>query len=240
MGTRSAVTDWQRDQDDITRRYERLAAIYDIYEAPMEAMGGRRRRQRLLARARGQVLEVGVGTGRTLEHYPGDVEITAIDVSARMLERAAHRAAALGLRVGFERADVHELPFAEASFDCVAASCVFCSVADPVRGLAEIRRVVRSDGQVLLLEHVRPSGRIGGWIADVVSPLTSRLVGPELNRRTETNIAAAGLVITEVRREGVWREIVARRRWNAEDASADRSPSDGDPPHAPARGRARP
>ncbi len=193
----------------MTRRYERLAAVYDLYDAPMERAGGAQRRHRLLSQARGEVLEVGIGTGRNLEHYPPGVNLTGIDVSGRMLERAGRRAARLGLLVRLERADVHALPYADETFDTVAAACVFCSVADPVRALAEVRRVVKRDGQVLLLEHVRPSHRLGGWLADLVSPLTRRLAGPELNRRTEANVTAAGLALSAVRREGVWREIVA-------------------------------
>jgi ubiquinone/menaquinone biosynthesis C-methylase UbiE len=106
---------------------------------------------------------------------------------------------------------VQQLPFEQASFDTVAAGCVFCSVADPVQGLRELARVVKPDGQLLLLEHVRPESRLGGLLADLASPLSRRLFGPSLNRRTEENARAAGLELVEVRREGIWREIVARR-----------------------------
>jgi ubiquinone/menaquinone biosynthesis C-methylase UbiE len=86
---------------------------------------------------------------------------------------------------------------------------VFCSVDDPVRGLREAARVLRPDGELLLYEHVRPDGRVTGRIADAMSPLTRRLIGPELNRRTEDNLTAAGLHLQDVRRRGIWREIVA-------------------------------
>lgn len=93
----------------------------------------------------------------------------------------------------------------------MVAACVFCSVTDPVRGLAEVGRVVKPGGQVLLLEHVRPRNRFLGALADALSPITRRLCGFNLNRRTEENAAAAGLHLLEVRRGGIWREIVGGR-----------------------------
>lgn len=190
--------------------YDRVAPVYDLYSGPMEWLGGARRRRRLYEQASGDVLEVGVGTGLNLEHYPAEVHVTATDVSQRMLERARARAAVAPAEVDLEVADVEDLPYADDSFDTAAATCVFCSVADPVQGLQELARVTRPDGRVLLLEHVRPRNRVLGFLADLISPLTRRLFGPYVNRRTERNIAAAGLDIVEVRREGVWREIQAR------------------------------
>lgn len=189
--------------------YDRVAAFYDFYTAPMEVLGGRRARQRLFGRARGRVLELGVGTGLNLQAYlPGTI-LTGIDISPQMLARGRRRASRLGMHVDLEVADIEQLPYPDASFDTVTAACVFCSVGDPVRGLREAARVVRPEGQVLLYEHVRPSNPVLGKLADLVSPLTRRLFGPELNRRTERNAQAAGLRITGVRRHGIWREIVA-------------------------------
>ena len=192
------------------RVYDRVARIYDLYSAPMESMGGRRRRQRLFSQAQGEVLEVGVGTGLNLASYPAGVRVTGIDISPRMLARARRRAAAAPAEVALEVADVEQLPFEDDRFDTAAATCVFCSVADPVQGLRELRRVVRPQGRILLLEHVRPRNPVLGLLADLISPLSRRLVGPEVNRRTEHNVAAAGLEIVSVRRAGIWRELEAR------------------------------
>lgn len=190
----------------VARRYDRIASIYDLYDAPMERLGGERRRKRLLARARGRVLEVGLGTGLNLPLYPPGVRLTGLDLSARMLARAVPRATSM--KAALVRGDVERLPFPDRSFDTVVATCVFCSVADPVAGLRELARVVRDDGQVLLLEHVRPTNPVLGLLADLATPLTRRLMGPALNRRTEENAVAAGIRLLSVRREAIWREMI--------------------------------
>ncbi|MFP5579285.1 MAG: class I SAM-dependent methyltransferase, partial [Acidimicrobiia bacterium] len=147
---------------------------------------------------------------RNIDLYPPEVGLTGIDIAPRMLTRAERRARRLGRPVGLEVADVEDLPFPEASFDTVTATCVFCSVPDPVAGLREVARVTRPEGQVLLLEHVRPRNRLLGLVFDRLSPLVQRLVGPAINRHTEANVRAAGLVIVDVERRGIWREIRAR------------------------------
>lgn len=190
--------------------YDRIAPVYDLIEAPMEWFGGRDRRARIIDGAHGHVLEVGVGTGRNLELYPPDADVVGIDISERMLERARDRASRLERSPELRVADAESLPFEDDRFDTVTATCVFCSVDDPVRGLQEIRRVVKSDGEVRLLEHVRPRNPVLGKLFDWLSPLTRRLMGPEINRRTEANVEAAGLEIADVRRDGIWREIVAK------------------------------
>jgi len=193
----------------VARVYDRIAAVYDLFEAPMEWLGGQARRRRVVEGARGWVLEVGVGTGANLEHYRSDVDLVGVDIAERMLVRARDRARRLGRQAVLERADAQALPFDDNTFDTVVATCVFCSVADPIAGLREVARVVKLGGEVRLLEHVRPRNPVLGKLFDWISPLTRRLMGPELNRRTERNVEAAGLRITGVRRNGIWREIVA-------------------------------
>jgi ubiquinone/menaquinone biosynthesis C-methylase UbiE len=187
-----------------------MARIYDIYDVPMELMGTRKRRQALLDKVTGTVLEVGVGTGKNLAHYPRDVDVTGIDLSSRMLDRARAKMVSVHVKAELVEADVQDLPFDDDTFDTAVGTCVFCSVADPVQGLRELSRVVRPDGQILLLEHVRPTNRFLGRLADLVSVATRRIFGFRTNRRTEENVAAAGLEIVEVARNGVWRLIVAR------------------------------
>jgi ubiquinone/menaquinone biosynthesis C-methylase UbiE len=198
------------EQADVTRRYNRLARVYDFYDAPMEAVGTRKLRKLLVSRASGTVLEVGVGTGKNLACYSDSSPIVGIDVSRRMLARAENRATTVATTVQLAEADVQRLPFDDDSFDTVVATCVFCSVADPVQGFKEVARVVRPGGSVLLLEHVRPINKVLGRAADYATVATRRVFGFRANRRTEENVSKAGLEIIEITATGVWREIVAR------------------------------
>lgn len=197
-------------QAEITRRYNRLAPVYDLLELPMEWLFHHQRRRRLLQQAAGRVLEVGIGTGKNLPHYPSGVDLTGIDVAPRMLARADRRARKLGVPVRLSPADVRRLPFPAAVYDTVAATFVFCSVAEPVEGLRELGRVVKPGGRILLLEHVRPRSRLFGRLADLLTPLTRRIFGFALNRRTEENLKRAGLGVEQIDRSGIWREIQAR------------------------------
>ncbi len=157
-------------------------------------MLSRQRRRRLFADLRGLVLEIGTGTGKNLAYLceRDDIELIAIDPSARMLERAAARARHLGRQVELHAATAQRLPFGDANFDAVIASFVFCSVASPMAGLREARRVLRPGGALRLLEHQRPATP---WLAplfDLVNPVAVRLTGANVNRRTEENVKSAG------------------------------------------------
>ena len=175
------------------KRYDRLASFYDYFEAPMERMRFASWRRRLVDRIAGpRSLEVGVGTGKNLPYYPGDVRVTAVDLSPRMLERARRKAAGLGRKVELLEMDVQRLGFSDKTFDTVFATFVFCSVPDPVRGLRELRRVCKPTGRLLLLEHMRPGNPLLGLLFDLLNPFFVRIMGANINRRTMNNIRKAG------------------------------------------------
>jgi len=182
-------------------RYNRLASHYDIMESLMEGTFGLWRRS-LLASTKGKVLEVGVGTGKNFPLYPPGADVTGIDVAERMLALAKAKVARLNLPFNLREQDVQQLDFSDNTFDTAVATFVFCSVPDPVKGLRELRRVVKAGGRILLLEHVRIDKPIIGFIMDCLNPLIVRLVGANINRRTVENVEKAGLIIENLEHLG--------------------------------------
>jgi ubiquinone/menaquinone biosynthesis C-methylase UbiE len=196
-------------------RYQRISQVYDL----MEIIPERRYsswRERLWSLVRGpEVLEVGVGTGKNLAFYPDGVRVTGVDLASGMLERARKRAVILNMDVTLILGDAQNLEFPDSSFDTVVATFVFCSVSDPVQGLRELGRVVRPDGQILLMEHVRSDKPLVGDLMDVLNPALVRVTGANINRRTVENIRRSGLQIERVEDLGIgdiFKLIIARRK----------------------------
>jgi ubiquinone/menaquinone biosynthesis C-methylase UbiE len=192
----------QRDSKDAiaaaaTRaRYNRLAKIYDLADGLSEFFSTRFERQRLWSMVpAGRLLEIGVGTGKNMPYYPINAEVTAIDLSDKMLAQARRRAAQQSIDVALHEMDVQDLSFKENSFDTAVATWVFCSVPDPVRGLRELGRVVRPEGRIVLLDHVRVDRPIVGRLMDLLNPLVVWATGANINRRTVENVRRAGLII---------------------------------------------
>lgn len=178
----------------IRRIYNRTAKFYDL----MDRMIKLESRKKVLQMAKGQVLEVGVGTGQNLPHYPPGCEVTGIDFSPEMLKRAKKRAKESPVPVKLLEMDAQNMDFPDNTFDTVLATCVFCSVPDPIKGLKELKRVCKSGGQIILLEHVRSDNPVLGLIMDILNPLAVSLIGPNINRRTVENVRKAGIKINSV------------------------------------------
>jgi ubiquinone/menaquinone biosynthesis C-methylase UbiE len=179
------------DSAAIQQRYNRLAPYFEGLEAVMEGLIFKRWRKKCWAEVQGHhILEVGVGTGKNFDYYPADARITAIDFSQEMLKQATAKQSRKNIAVDLHLIDVHSLPFADNSFDTVIATFVFCSVPLPVKGLKELYRVCRPNGQVILLEHVLSSNRCLAWLMNCINPAVVALVGANINRNTLKNVQA--------------------------------------------------
>jgi ubiquinone/menaquinone biosynthesis C-methylase UbiE len=202
-----------RKTEQTRRSYDRNARFYDPMEAIVERRY-RRWRERLWSLVTGpEVLEIGVGTGKNIPFHSPGVSVTAVDLSPRMLERAARLAGRLNATVDLQLADAQALEFAGHRFDEVVATFVFCSVPDPVLGLREAKRVLKPGGRLFLIEHVRSTNALVAGAMDLVNPIAVRATGVNINRRTAANVLLAGLSIEQdepLGLGGIFRLIVAR------------------------------
>jgi ubiquinone/menaquinone biosynthesis C-methylase UbiE len=190
-------------------RYDRLAADYDRAMRMLERRLFGRLRERALAEiAEGSlVIEIGAGTGANFALYPKGARVAACELSIEMLKVARGKPRSEGVALVQARAEA--LPFADATFDAAVATLVFCSVISPRAAFAELRRVVRVGGRIVMVEHVRPRGVLG-LLFDLFNPLTRLLLEDHINRRTAEEARRAGLrvLLTQSRALGIVQLIV--------------------------------
>lgn len=166
------------DTASIIEAYRRWANVYDAVFGGISS-AGRRRAVALVNRLPGRdVLEVGVGTGLALPHYHADKRITGIDLSTPMLEKARARTKRDNLThvVGLHEMDAEATGFADASFDIAVAMFVASVVPNPTKLLAEMRRVVRPGGNILLINHFAAEKGPRWWVERAMAP-ASRALG---------------------------------------------------------------
>ena len=196
------------ETERLKRIYEKQAPRYDRSIAFWEKVLFRDGRQWVCSRAQGEVLEVAIGTGRNLTFYPAGVRMTGIDLSPAMLERARERAGELGMEVDLREGDAQDLPFPGGSFDTVVCTLSLCNVPDDRRAVAEMKRVLRPGGRLLLLDHIRAASGLGRAVQKALEFVWVRLEGEHLLRRPLEHAKAEGLRIEE--RERYKRGIVER------------------------------
>ena len=190
------------------RGVERIPRLYDGLCAVVERGGLGEWRRWLASGARGRTLDVGCGTGRGLPLYGPGVRAIGLDPAWDSLGRARRRAPGVPLVQGSAEA----LPFRAGTFDTVVSSLVFCSVAEPARGLAEVKRVLRPDGRLRMIEHVRSRRAWKAAFQDRVQPLWTWVSGGcHPNRETERAVESADLAIEADDRA----EMADMRRFSA-------------------------
>jgi ubiquinone/menaquinone biosynthesis C-methylase UbiE len=184
--------------EKIKQRYNRVARVYDLLEAPMEFIAQSSLREKVFSKVEGKVLEVGIGTGKNIEYYPPGTEVVGIDFSEKMLEKARKKLNKAKTKVKLLEMDVQDMDFEDNTFDTVVTTCVFCSVPDPIKGLKEIKRVCKADGKIIMLEHIRSENLILAKFMDLINPIPLILWGANINRRTVENVKRVGLNIINI------------------------------------------
>ena len=191
-------------ENDAKRKWDGAAKSFDLL-----SFGDDRRfggyKKRLFAKMHGKSLMVAAGTGNDFKYFPPDQDIVALDISPKMLEKAAPRAIGYPGALVLREMDVCKLDYPDDMFDTVVTVCTFCSVPKPIVGLRELRRVLKPGGQILMFEHMRSGVAQFGVLLDLMTPLTRKL-GPDLNRDTVGNVLKAGFRLRRI--ENVYMDIV--------------------------------
>ena len=176
--------------------------LYDFVNRGAERKLAERRRQ-LVAPLEGDVVEVGAGTGANLPFYERASRVVAVEPDASMAKRLRRRAAHARVPVEIVTASAESLPFPDETFDGAVATFVLCSVQDVERSLAEVRRVLRPRGTLVLFEHVRGEGRVARW-QDRLTPAWRKIAGKcHLNRDALGAVERAGFDVAGVERTAI-------------------------------------
>ncbi|RUO99832.1 class I SAM-dependent methyltransferase [Hyphomicrobium sp.] len=186
------------------KKWDNASRTFDIVSFAEDKRLGPDKR-RMLSKVQGKILHVAAGTGNDFKFLPPGKDVISIDISPKMLERARPKAAAYDGHIELLQADVRQLDDPDDTFDTVATVFTFCSVPTPIAGLAELHRVLKPGGQILMFEHVRSTIGPLAVMLDLMTPLT-RKIGPELNRDTVGNVQKACFRLRRV--ENVYLDVV--------------------------------
>jgi ubiquinone/menaquinone biosynthesis C-methylase UbiE len=184
--------------DERLRRYwDKQADGFDRQMAPFDRYFAPDTRDWICGRAAGDVLEVAVGTGLNLAHYPAGVRLSGLEWSAAMLAKAQKKAATLGLDADLRQGDAEALPYADERFDSVVCTFSLCAIPDDRKAVAEMVRVLRPGGLLLLADHVVSTNWAIRAIQGLAEVITSRTAGEHWRRRPIRHVKALELSIVE-------------------------------------------
>ena len=195
------------------RVWDKRASTFDRSMGLMEKLLFGDGRAWICSRASGDVLEIAVGTGRNFRFYPDGVRLTGIELSAEMLAIARRQAAELGIPAALHQGDAQALAFPDAAFDTVVCTFSLCSIPDDRRAVAEMKRVLRPGGRLLLIDHVPSTMWLWRGIQWLLEQVTVRVEGEYLLRRPLELVRAEGLEIERAERHkaGIIERISARK-----------------------------
>ncbi|MFW2405647.1 MAG: class I SAM-dependent methyltransferase [Gammaproteobacteria bacterium] len=186
--------------DSVTReKWDRAARSFDLMSGFGPEWRWRPAKEAVFGRMRtdGKILFLALGTGLDISTFPPGCDITAIDISPKMVEKAQDRVAGYPGNMTAKVMDVHDMEFADETFDQVFTSCTFCSVPRPIEGLRAVLRVMKQGGELHMFEHTGSRVFPFSVMMKLMNPLSSRF-GPEVSRDTVTNVREAGFEITAI------------------------------------------
>jgi ubiquinone/menaquinone biosynthesis C-methylase UbiE len=200
-------------RERLVKHWDSMAPSYDRHTAWLERRGMRAHREWLGRLAHGDTLEIAIGTGANLQHYASDVRLTGLDWSPAMVEVARQRAEELGREVRLVTADADVLPFDDASFDTVVSTLALCCVPDVAGTLREALRVLRSGGQLLLVDHVSSTSWPVRALQHVVELGSVPLQNEHFTRRPLHTLRGLGVTVEEHERTtlGMLERVRARK-----------------------------
>ena len=198
------------EKRQVERAYELYAPVYDFIFDWIFAPGRQAAVKHLALERTDSVLEVGIGTGLNLPLYPPTCRLTGIDLSQEMLDKAVERVQTLAMpNVTLKVMDATSLDFQDDEFEKAVATYTISAVPDPIAVLREMRRVVKPNGTIVLLNHFRSERRLPGHLEDLVAPVCTRL-GWKSNLALEPLLTAVGLtpeVVAKVNMFNGWRLV---------------------------------
>jgi len=205
----------------LQRYWDRQADSYDRQMGFAERHLFADTRAWVCGQARGETLEVAIGTGLNLPHYPADVGLTGVEWSPAMLAVAERRAARLSRAARLQVGDARALPFANASFDTVVCTFALCGIPDERLALAEMARVLRAGGRLLLADHVASAVLPVRMLQAAADAVSVPLAGEHFRRRPVHRLPDLGLRVE--RQERLRLGIIERVAATSAGASAART-----------------
>lgn len=201
------------ETERVRRIWDKVAPNFDKRVSFWERVLFSGGREWVCSHAQGDVLEIAVGTGRNLEHYPEGVRLVGIELSPVMLELAQRRAASLGREVDLRLGDAQSLEFPDETFDTVTCTISLCSIPDDRQAVSEVKRVLRRGGRFVLMEHVRSPLRRVRAVQRLIDPITVRFEGDHVMREPAEHIRDHGFVIERQERSklGIVERLIATK-----------------------------
>ena len=207
-------TQQSKDLEHRRKAWAKLAPSYDKRIGLFERkVLGEEHRAWACSQATGDTLEVAIGTGLNLPHYPAKVRLTGIDLSPEMLAIARDRAASLGREVELREADAQALPFGDSSFDTVVCTYSLCNVPDDAKVVAEMKRVLKPGGRLILVDHIRSAVKPILWGQKLWEVFSVRTDGDHMTRRPLIHVKNAGFEVKtrDRMRAGILERLVATK-----------------------------